>query len=102
VLVLGSIYYQSPKISLGVILGGFLSLINIKILTRIVENLFHQDIPSKSAIVVQYVVKIVLLFGMLYVVISYKLVNIIAFVVGFSAFLIALLLENIFPSRRSV
>ena len=101
-MFLGSIYYQSPKISLGVILGGFLSLINIKILTKIVENLFQQDIPSKSIIVVQYVIKIVLLFAILYAVITYKVVNIIAFVVGFSAFFIALLVENIFPSRRSV
>jgi hypothetical protein len=95
-------YYQSPKISLGVILGGILSLINIEILTKIVENLFQQDVPSKSIIVVQYVIKIVLLFGILYAVITYKPVDIIAFVVGFSAFFIALLIENIFPSRHSV
>ena len=101
-MFLGSIYYQSPKISLGVILGGFLSLINLAILTRIVKNVFQQDIPSKSAIFVQYVIKIVLLFGILYIVIRYNPVNIIAFVVGFSAFFIALLAENVFPSQRSV
>jgi len=101
-LFLGSIYYQSLDISLGVIFGGFLSLINLAILTRIAKNIFQQDIPSKSAIFVQYVIKIVLLFGILYIVIRYNFVNIIAFVVGFSAFFIALIVENIFPSQRTV
>jgi len=99
-LCLGSIYYQSTKISLGIIVGGFLSLVNIRILTRIVESLFYQGIPSRSIIIVQYIVKMVLLFGILYIVVTYNLLNIIAFVIGFSIFFIVLLIENLVPSRR--
>ena len=95
VFSLGSIYYQSAKIFLGVFLGGILSLINIKILSRIIENLFQQEIPNKSAIIVQYSVKVILLLGILYLVITYNLINSIAFVVGFSAFFIALILSRL-------
>jgi len=99
-LSLGSLYYQSLKISLGIIVGGVLSLVNIRILTRIIENLFHQGMPSRSVIIVQYVVKIFLLFGILYIVVTYNLLNMIAFVLGFSAFFMVLVIENIFPPRR--
>jgi hypothetical protein len=84
-----------------VVLGGSLSLLNLEVLARIIENIFQKEISSKSAIAIQYVVKVILLLAILYAVIRYNLVDIIAFVVGFSAFLVALLLEYIFPSRRS-
>ena len=92
-----SIYYQSVKIFLGIILGGCLALINIKVLVRIVENMFNQKIKNKSPLIWQYIIKIILFFGIIYFLIHYQLVNIIAFITGFSAFIVAIILEAIYP-----
>jgi len=99
-LSLGSIYYQSVAVFLGVVFGGSLSLVNLRLLRKIVENLFHQKPPNKSLIVRQFVIKIALLFGIVYFLATYKLVNIVAFVVGFSVFLVAIIIESLYPPYR--
>jgi len=98
-LLLVSLIYKSIEISGGIALGGCLSIINLKVLGRIIEGVFYQENPSKALIVWQYVIKLILLFGIIYLIVTFHLVNIIAFIVGFSAFIFALLLEGIFPSR---
>lgn len=99
-LVLLSLYYESAKISLGVLLGGTVSLVNILVIGKVVENIFKHDEPSKMPIVVGYVVKITLLFGMVYAIATYGIVDMLAFVIGFSAFIVSLFLETLFPSPR--
>lgn len=99
-LVLISLIYKSKKIVLGILFGGCLSLGNIIFLSKIIENIFQQTKPSKTPIMVGYLFKILLLFGMLYVLIAYDLVNIIAFIIGFSSIFIAVGIESVFPSRH--
>ncbi len=99
-LLLLSLIYKSPKVSLGIAIGGCLSILNIGVLGRIIDILFSQEKPSKAVIVRQYVVKLIVLFGTIYLLVTYHLVNIIAFIVGFSAFLFVLLLEGLFPPRE--
>ena len=99
-LLLVSLIYRSTKISLGIAMGGCLSLINVGVLGRIIESIFSQEKPSKALIVWQYVIKLIVLFGAIYLLVTFHLVNIIAFIVGFSAFLFALLWEGLFPSRE--
>jgi len=100
-LLLISLFYRSIEISAGIVMGGILSLVNLKVLGRIIENVFHQGSPSKGLIVWQYVIKLILFFGIIYIIITYHLVDIVAFIVGFSAFMLALLLEGIFPPRET-
>ena len=99
-LLLLSLIYKSIKISSGIAAGGCLSLINLRLLGRIIENVFSQEKPSKALIVWQYVIKLAVLFSAIYLLVTYHLVDIIAFIVGFSAFLFALLWEGLFPSRE--
>lgn len=100
-LIAASLFYKSAKISLGIVVGGCLSLINLKVLSRIAENIFQQTKPNKTPIIISYVIKIFILFGTLYLLITRDLVNIIAFIIGFSAIFIAMFLESIFPCRYS-
>jgi ABC-type multidrug transport system fused ATPase/permease subunit len=99
-LLLLSLIYKSTKVSLGIAIGGCLSILNIGVLGRIIDILFSQEKPSKAVIVRQYVIKLIVLFGTIYLLVTYHLVNIIAFIVGFSAFLFVLLLEGLFPPRE--
>jgi len=101
ILVLLSMFYKSEKISLGIFLGGCLSLLNIKTSSRIIENVFRQKRPNKALLVWNYIIKLLILFGLIYLFVTYKIVNVIAFIVGFSAFFFFFLIESVFPSRHS-
>ena len=100
-LLLLSLIYKSTKVSLGLAVGGGLSILNLAALGRIIESVFSQEKPSKALILWQYVIKLLFVFGIIYLLVTYNLVNIIAFITGFSAFLFAVLLEGLFPSDKS-
>ena len=101
VLLLVSLLYQSKIIFFGVMFGGVVSLLNLLLLIKIGQNMFTQEEPSKIPVIAGYLLTVVLLLAIIYVIITYRLVDPIAFVVGFSAFLAAIFLESVFPSPRS-
>ena len=94
-----SFFYDSPKIILGIVIGGLLSLGNLLLLTRVGESVFQQEKSNKTPIILAYIIKMVLLFGLLYFLITRNIVDILAFVIGFSSIFIALGIEIIFPPR---
>lgn len=101
VLLLASLFYQSKHIFFGVMSGGVVSLLNLLLLVKIGQNVFTQEEPSKTPVIAGYLLTVVLLLGIIYVIVTYRLVDPIAFVVGFSAFMAAIFLDSVFPSPRS-
>ena len=99
-LVLGSLFFESKKILLGIIIGGGLSLANIIILGKIGEGIFLKTRSSKTSILASYVAKMIVLFGLLFLLITKDIVNIIAFAIGFSSVFLAMGLEIIFPAQN--
>lgn len=99
VVTIISFFYDSPKIILGIVVGGVLSLGNLLLLARVGESIFRQEQPNKTPIIAAYVIKMALLFGLLYFLITRNIVDILAFVIGFSSIFIALGIEIIFPPR---
>jgi len=100
-LAAASLFFESKKIFLGVLIGGGLSLINIVILSKIGEKVFQQSSPRKTPVVITYIIKMIILFGVLFFLVSHELVNIFAFIVGFSIILLIVGLESIFPSQKT-
>jgi Bacterial ATP synthase I. len=100
-LAAASLFFESKKIFLGVLIGGGLSLVNIVILSKIGEKVFQQSTPRKTPVVITYIIKIIILFGVLFFLVSHELVNIFAFIVGFSIILLIVGLESIFPSQKN-
>jgi small-conductance mechanosensitive channel len=100
-LAAASLFFESKKIFLGVLIGGGLSLVNIVILSKIGEKVFQQSTPRKTPVVITYIIKIIILFGVLFFLVSHELVNIFAFIVGFSTILLIVGLESIFPSQKN-
>jgi len=99
-LVLGSLFFESKKILLGIIIGGGLSLANIIILGKIGEGTFLKTRSSKTSILASYIAKMIVLFGLLFLLITKDIVNIVAFVVGFSSVFLAVCLEGISPAQN--
>jgi hypothetical protein len=99
IILLGSSIYRSGKITLGIMLGGLISLCNLTVLGRIIENVYSQERPNKSLVVCQYVIKLILLYVVIYFLISHNVVDAIGFVCGFSVFLLGIVIEGLFPTR---
>lgn len=100
-LAAASLFFESKKIFLGVLIGGGLSLANIVILSKIGEKVFQQNSPRKTPVVITYIIKMIILFGVLFFLVSHEVVNIFAFIVGFSIILLSVGLESIFPSQKN-
>jgi len=93
-----AVFFKSREVFGGIATGGCLSLINLWILARIVENLLHQKKPGKAVLLWQYIIKTTILLGGLYFLLKYTAINILAFALGFSAFLLAIAIEGFFLS----
>ena len=100
-LAAASLFFESKKIFFGVLIGGGLSLVNIVILSKIGEKVFQQSSPRKTPVVITYIIKIIILFGVLFFLVRYKIVNIFAFIAGFSIILLIVGFESIFPSQKT-
>jgi hypothetical protein len=100
VMLIGSGFYRSGKVTIGVLLGGIISLGNLTVLGKIIENIYSQERPNRFLITCQYVLKLSLLYGLIYFLIINNVMNIIAFVCGFSVFLLGVITESLFPARR--
>lgn len=96
--LVGAVWY-SHKVFWGIVLGGAVSLLNIRVLIRIVEVIFSQHGGAKLLVVAQYIIKVLLLFGLVYFLVSKQVVSILAFLLGFSILLFAAMLECLFPFR---
>jgi len=100
-LAAASLFFESKKIFFGILIGGGLSLVNIVILSKIGEKVFQQSSPRKTPVIITYLIKMIILFGVLFFLVRYKIVNIFAFIVGFSMILLVVGFESIFPSQKT-
>ena len=100
-LAAASLFFESKKIFFGVLIGGGLSLVNIVILSKIGEKVFQQSSPRKTPVIITYIIKIIILFGVLFFLVSQEVVNIFAFIVGFSTVLLIVGFESVFSSQKT-
>jgi len=99
-LLLASLWFQSGSISLGLLLGGGVAILNFRWLWRIVEKVLFEQ---KKFYGIQALVKFILLAVVVFVILRYIAVNPIAFIVGFSTLVAGILFEAFresFPQER--
>ncbi len=95
---LASIWFQSWAVSLGIILGGGIALLNFRWLSRILSGYLFS---GKRYSLFQLVGKFFFLLGVIFVVIRYVRVNPVAFVTGISALVFGIVIEAIRQSLRT-
>jgi hypothetical protein len=100
-LLLASLWFQSWSISLGLILGGGVAILNFRWLWRIMEKvLFEQN----KFYAVQALIKFMLLVFAVFLILRYIAVNPIAFIVGVSTLVVGILFEvfrqSLSPERK--
>ncbi len=89
-LLLASLWFQSGSISLGLLLGGAVAILNFRWLWRIVEKVLFEQNKFYG---VQALVKFILLTAVVFLILRYLSVNPIAFIVGLSTLVAGILFE---------
>ena len=98
IFVLVSLFYTSKAITFGVVLGGLLSLINLIVLGRLVETMFQQVQSIVIMTILSVTILMALLFGVVYYIATHQVISLGAFAVGFSAFILGVFVDMVFPS----
>ena len=89
-LLLASLWFQSGSISMGLLLGGAVAILNFRWLWRIVEKVLFEQNKFYG---VQALVKFVLLTAVVFLILRYLSVNPIAFIAGLSTLVAGILFE---------
>ena len=98
-LVLGSLFFKSLPVTLGVLAGGLLACINFVALQKVVVKITADTVQSKAIPAAVALLKFILLAVAIYVALSSKYIDPIGFVVGLSSVVITLV---VMPLGRSV
>jgi hypothetical protein len=89
---LASLWFQSWAVSLGIVLGGGVALLNFRWLCRILSGYLFS---GKKYSLFQLVGKFFALLAVIFVVLRYAGVNPVAFVTGISALVIGIVIEAV-------
>lgn len=95
-----SLVHKSKTVTLGVIIGGILSLVNLIVLGRLVETMFEQAQSIVIMTIIGVTALLAILFGVVYYVATHEVISLGAFAVGFSAFMLGVFFDMLFPSPR--
>lgn len=96
VLLIFSLILNSFKFSLGILLGGFISIVNFYWMERGLRDLFAISSKSiKARIIIKYYVRLALIAVVLYFLIAYGTVNVIGLLVGLSVVVINIIITLI-------
>ncbi len=99
VLVLGSLFFKSLPVTLGVFAGGLLACINFVVLQKVVVKMTAETTHNRAIPAAVAVLKFILLAIAIYAALSSKYIDPIGFVVGLSSVVITLV---VMPIGRSV
>lgn len=84
-----SLIFSPIKFSLGVLLGGFISIVNFYWMDRSLRNAFEKNTGNvKGLIIGKYFLRLALTAIVLYFLIAYETVNIIGLLIGLSIVII--------------
>jgi len=96
VLVAGSLFLRSHRFSLGILLGGLISVINIHWLYRNLLNVFRKHLNrARAALMFRYYLRLAVTAIALYWIISRNLVDVIGLVIGLSVVVLNIMITTL-------
>ena len=89
IVFIPSLIFSPIKFSLGVLLGGFISIVNFYWMDRSLRNAFEKSTSNiKVQVVGKYFLRLTITAIVLYFLIAYKTVNVIGLLIGLSVVII--------------
>ncbi|MCX5828918.1 MAG: ATP synthase subunit I [Deltaproteobacteria bacterium] len=102
VFVLVSALLFSPRFTLGVLLGGLISIVNYHWLYRDVKNVFqHLNDRAKSRIMFKYYIRFGVTAIVLFFIVSSQIVDVIGLLIGLSTVIINIVLTAIVALKKT-
>jgi len=99
--LLGSSVLQSFRFSLGVLLGGLISILNFYWLHQDLRSTFHRLMSgSRTPIIFKYCIRLAVTAILLYLVIAYSAADIIGLLLGLSIVIINIVFTVIVTSHK--
>jgi hypothetical protein len=96
VLVAGSLFLRSHRFSLGILLGGLISVVNFHWLYRNLLNVFRKYLNrARAALMLRYYLRLAVTAIALYWIISRDLVDVIGLVIGLSVVVLNIVLTTL-------
>ncbi|MBN2439140.1 MAG: ATP synthase subunit I [Deltaproteobacteria bacterium] len=96
VLVGGSLFLRSHRFSLGILLGGLISVINFHWLYRNLLNVFSKHLNrARAALMFRYYLRLAVTAIALYWIISRNLVDVIGLVIGLSVVVLNIMITTL-------
>ena len=96
VLVAGSLFLRSTRFSLGILLGGLISIVNFHWLYRNLLSVFTKHLNrARAALMLRYYLRLAVTAIALYWIISRNLVDVIGLVIGLSVVVLNIVLTTV-------
>ena len=90
-----------PKLSLGILLGGFIAIVNFFWMERGLRGLFQKIGGNvKGPVLVKYYIRLAVTAVVLYFLIAYETVNVVGLLIGLSVVVINILVTLIFALAK--
>jgi hypothetical protein len=101
VLVTGSLFLRSTRFSLGILLGGLISIVNFHWLYRNLLSVFQKHLNrARAALMLRYYLRLAVTAIALYWIISRNLVDVIGLVIGLSVVVLNIVLTTLLALSR--
>ena len=102
VLVTGSLFLRSTRFSLGILLGGLISIVNFHWLYRNLLSVFQKHLNrARAALMLRYYLRLAVTAIALYWIISRNLVDVIGLVIGLSIVVLNIVLTTVLVLSRN-
>ena len=101
IILVPSLIFAPVKFSLGILLGGFISILNFYWMERGLRDLFQKPGGNvKGPVLVKYYIRLAITAAVLYFLIAYETVNVIGLLIGLSIVVINILVTVIFALAK--
>ena len=103
VLAAGSLLFASTRLTLGILSGGLISVINFYWLYRNLVSVFSKHLErARAALMIRYYIRLAVTALVLYYLISGGLVDVIGLVVGLSIVVLNIVLTTFFVLSKKI
>jgi hypothetical protein len=101
VILVPSLIFAPLKFSLGVLLGGFISILNFYWMEKGLRGLFQKTGGNvKGPVLIKYYIRLAITAVVLYFLIAYETVNVIGLLIGLSVVVINIIITVIFSLTK--
>jgi hypothetical protein len=100
IILIPSLFFAPYKFSLGIVLGGFICILNFHWMEKGLRGLFQKTGNVKGPVLIKYYIRLVITGVVLFFLIRFETVNVIGLLIGLSVVVINIMITMIFALTK--